>query len=131
VSRAPAGRACPTEPVPLANVARMLAADDVRRLAVGLPEAFEQDHHGRPSFRVNGKIFATLWTPAALNVMAGEELILAAVARSPDACTKFMWGRRLRAVQVDLRVAERDQVEELLHAAWRERAPRRLLAESS
>ena len=33
-----------------------------RRLALALPDAVEEDHHGRPSFRVGGKIFATQWT---------------------------------------------------------------------
>jgi hypothetical protein len=37
----------------------MVAVDRVRELALQLPEATEQDHHGRPSFRV-GRIFATI-----------------------------------------------------------------------
>jgi hypothetical protein len=28
---------------------------DARRIALSLPEAVEQDHHGRPSFRVAGE----------------------------------------------------------------------------
>jgi hypothetical protein len=35
----------------------MVSREQARRLALGLPEAVEQDHHGRPSFRVAGKIF--------------------------------------------------------------------------
>jgi predicted DNA-binding protein (MmcQ/YjbR family) len=38
----------------------MAAADDIRRLALALPEAVEADHHGVPSFRVRGKIFVIL-----------------------------------------------------------------------
>ena len=38
-----------------------MTSEEARRLALALPEAVEQDHHGRPSFRVAGKIFATLW----------------------------------------------------------------------
>ena len=37
-----------------------VTADEARALALSLPEAVEQDHHGRPSFRVGGRIFATL-----------------------------------------------------------------------
>jgi hypothetical protein len=37
-----------------------VSTDDARFLALSLPEAVELDHHGRPSFRVGGKIFATL-----------------------------------------------------------------------
>ena len=105
----------------------VLSSDDARQLALGLPEAREQDHHGRPSFRVDGKIFATLWTPEALNVMADEELIAAAVEESPASCSKVFWGKRLSAVQFELALADPEQVERLLHAAWTSRAPRRLL----
>jgi len=38
----------------------MATHDDVRRLALALPEASEADHHGMSSFRVNRKIFASL-----------------------------------------------------------------------
>jgi hypothetical protein len=38
----------------------MATPDDIRRLALALPEAVEADHHGMPSFRVRGKIFSTL-----------------------------------------------------------------------
>ncbi|HMJ37437.1 MAG TPA: MmcQ/YjbR family DNA-binding protein [Baekduia sp.] len=106
----------------------MLDVDEVRRIALELPEAVEKDHHGRPSFRVGEKIFATLWTPTALNVMAADDVILTAVERW-DSCTEVYWGKRLSAVQVALPAADADQVEELLFAAWSRKAPRRLLAE--
>ena len=105
----------------------MLTADEARRLALGLPEAVEQDHHGRPSFRVRGKIFATLWTDTEMNVMAGESRILAAVAEAPGACSEVTWGGRLAAVRVDLRVADPELLEDLLVEAWARRAPRALL----
>ena len=38
----------------------MASPDDIRRLALALPEAVEADHHGMPSFRVRGKIFSTI-----------------------------------------------------------------------
>lgn len=38
----------------------MVSADDIRRLALALPEAAEADHHGMPSFRRSGRIFATI-----------------------------------------------------------------------
>jgi len=111
------------------SLGAVLSVEDVRRLALGLPEATEQDHHGRPSFRVAGRIFATLWTPEALNVMAGEELIRLAAERSPESCSAVYWGKRLAAIRVDLRRADADDVEDLLYAAWSRRAPRRLNTE--
>lgn len=38
----------------------MATRDDIRRLALALPEAIEADHHGVPSFRAGGKIFCTI-----------------------------------------------------------------------
>ena len=38
-----------------------MTPNDVRKLALALPEAEEQAHFDKPSFRVRGKIFATLW----------------------------------------------------------------------
>jgi hypothetical protein len=101
-------------------------ADDARALALALPEATEQDHHGRPSFRVQGKIFATLWSPSELNVMVEQELIRAAVATAPEVCSARSWGARLAAVQVALPLADEELVRDLLQAAWSRRAPRRL-----
>jgi hypothetical protein len=57
----------------------MPSVDQARRLALALPEAMEKDHHGRPSFRVGGRIFATLWDQDHMNVMVDEPGILTAV----------------------------------------------------
>ena len=103
----------------------MVDADEARALALALPGSSEQDHHGRPSFRVEGKIFATLWTASALNVMLVDDLILAAVATSPDVCSPRYWGKRLAAVRVDLDVADASLVGDLLQAAWSQRVPGR------
>lgn len=57
----------------------MVSAERVRQLALALPEAVERDHHGRPSFRVGGKIFATLWDEGRMNVMVDDPGIRTAV----------------------------------------------------
>jgi hypothetical protein len=36
-----------------------VSSQHARELALGLPDAVEQDHHGRPSIRVSKRIFAT------------------------------------------------------------------------
>jgi hypothetical protein len=38
----------------------MVTTDEVRSLALSLPEAVEHDHWGKPSFRVQNKIFVVL-----------------------------------------------------------------------
>ena len=97
---------------------------------MSLPEAVEQDHHGRPSFRVGGKIFATLWTGERMNVMLDEGGILTAVERAPDACEQVWWGKRLAAVGVRLAAVDRELLAELLEDAWEHKAPKRLIQES-
>jgi hypothetical protein len=37
--------------------------EQARQIALSLPGAVEEDHFGRPSFRANNRIFATLWEP--------------------------------------------------------------------
>ena len=39
----------------------MIDIETARQMALSLPGTVEQDHFGMPSFRVNKKIFATLW----------------------------------------------------------------------
>jgi hypothetical protein len=104
----------------------MVTVDRVRELALQLPEATEQDHHGRPSFRV-GKIFATIWDEHHLNVMLDADGILTAVQSRPDACSELYWGKRLAAVQVDLDAADEALVADLLADGWEQKAPARLL----
>ncbi len=101
--------------------------DGARRLALALPETVEQDHHGRPSFRVCGRIFATQWDAHHMNVMLDEGGIRAAVFRDPGTYGDVWWGRRLRAVRVDLRRADAGSLARLLREAWELKAPARLL----
>jgi hypothetical protein len=105
-----------------------VSPDEARALALSLPEAVEQDHHGRPSFRVGGKIFATLWSDERMNVMVDEDGIRTALFRAPAACEDVWWGKRLAAVGVTLAQAERKFLRELLTDAWEQKAPKRLLA---
>jgi hypothetical protein len=104
-----------------------VSPDEARSLALSLPEAAEQDHHGRPSFRVGGKIFATLWSDERMNVMTDEDGVRTALFRAPEACEAVWWGKRLAAVGVTLARADRDFLRELLADAWEQKAPKRLL----
>jgi hypothetical protein len=104
----------------------VVSADEARRLALALREAVEQDHHGRPSFRVAGKIFATLWDEEHMNVMLDEGGIRTAIHQDPETCEEVWWGKKLATVLVNLRLAKRGTLAQLLEEAWELRAPKRL-----
>jgi len=105
----------------------VVSLEHARGLALALPEAVELDHHGRPSFRVGGKIFATQWDDEHMNVMLDEDGILTAVHDEPETCEPIRWGKRLAAVRVDLRRVAPEMLTDLLRDAWETKAPRRLL----
>jgi hypothetical protein len=106
----------------------MVKVREVRRLALSLPEASEEDHHGIPSFRVTKKIFATVPDDQHLHVMVGPDETDMAVSNAPHAVEKLWWGKRLAGVRVNLPAADLDLLTVLLSEAWRRKAPRRLVS---
>ena len=102
-----------------------MTSDEARRIALSLPEAAEQDHHGRPSFRIAGRIFATLWDEDHMNVMVDEPGILTAVQSHPDVCAEVWWGKRLAAVRVTLSATGSELLTDLLADAYEGKRSRR------
>lgn len=107
-----------------------MSPDDFRRLALALPEAVEQQHQGHPDFRVGGKVFASLGPREAWGMVAVTPDEQAALMDDdPDAFEPFAgaWGRRgCTKVLLDADPDE-GRVRDALRAAWRARAPKRLL----
>src|ERR1700684_3763966 len=102
----------------------------VREFALALPGTTEEPHHEMSSFRVGGRIFATV-TPdeARLHIFVQEPEISAAVADDPAAFEPLQWGKAARGRGGQLAAAPADRVRELLTEAWLRRAPKRLAAE--
>lgn len=100
-----------------------------RQIALALPEVVEQDHHGFPSFRVAGKIFATHPDAQHFNVMLDDGATHAAVS-TDSGCEELWWGKRLRGVRVDLAHVSPGLFEDLLGDAWRRKCPARLLGDA-
>lgn len=94
----------------------------VRETALALPQVTEQDHHGMTSFRVRGRIFATVPDDQHLRVMVGEEEIRVAVSENPAVFHEFYWGKRLACLVVDLPGPTLQQIRELLTEAWLRKA---------
>lgn len=97
--------------------------EDARAFALALPETTEVDHHGIPSFRVQGRIFATVPDAEHLRIMVDEDGIHAAVAEHAAACQELYWGKRLACVVVELAAIAPEPLRELLIEAWFQKAP--------
>ncbi len=100
----------------------------VQKLALALPEATEEPHFNRTSFRVRGKIFATA-IPAEhfLNVMVGDSTREPALGMYANCVEPLYWGKKTVGLRVNLLEATPAIVEELLQKAWAEKAPRSLV----
>lgn len=107
--------------------------EDVRALALMLPEVVEGAHRGHPDFRVGGRIFATLWTEEERVVLRlTPEQQAAAVEVEPDACAPVpgAWGER-GWTSLDLFGVEEHFLRTGLLAAWRVTAPPALVARTA
>ena len=109
----------------------MVSQQQAREIALGLPETIEQDHHGRPSFRVAGKIFATLWDEDHMNLMLDDAGIRTAARREPETCKEFWWGKRLGALHVNLDQVDHARLTDLLTDAWECKAPSSVVASTA
>jgi len=102
-----------------------MKADAVRRFALSLPDATEEPHFHFSSFRIKGKIFATM-PPSheLLHVFVPDEDREAAVAAHPVNCEALHWGKRVVGVRIDLTSADESLVEDLLRAAYDSKSPK-------
>ena len=106
-----------------------MTPDDIRRIALSFPGAEEADHHGMPSFRVGGKIFATLHMahPRMMAKLDPEDQHNLAEAH-PGVVEPVpgAWGRK-GSTFLWYGQADEALVRLMLDLAWRGRAPRRIL----
>jgi hypothetical protein len=102
-------------------------AGAARKLALALPEAVEAPHFEMASFRVGGKIFATM-PPGGerLNLFVGEDIRAPLLAASPDVFEPLHWGAKTVGISVLLAKAGRVRVAGLLRQSWAGKAPKRL-----
>ena len=106
----------------------MAGLGEVSRLALALPEALEADHHGIASFRIRGKIFATVRAepPVLMVKLDGEDQHNFCQAH-PEVVSPVpgYWGRK-GSTFVAYERAGSELLATLLKIAWTRVAPRRL-----
>jgi hypothetical protein len=109
----------------------MATSDDVRRIALSLPETSEGSLYGTPGFRVRDKAFARLRDDESFLVawVADEDDKEALIATEPEVYFTLPHYDGHPSVLVRLAAIDEDELREVLREAWRVRAPRRLLAE--
>jgi hypothetical protein len=104
--------------------------EEVRILALMLPETVTGAHSGNPDFRVGGRVLATLWVEEARLVLRLSPADQAALcAAEPDLFTPLdgAWGRR-GWTNLDLDGCAEETLRAALLAAWRMTAPAELRA---
>jgi hypothetical protein len=111
----------------------MAEIEDVRRIALGLPETSVSDHFGAPSFRVNKKIFAILRQPGRVtlkldpedqhNLTEGRPGVVEPVAGKG---ARDSSAGRAGWTYVRYGLCDEDEIARLLRLAWSGVAPRRL-----
>ena len=103
-------------------------ARHVRRLALSLPQASEQPHFHLASFRVDGKMFATLAPDGSyLNVFVDDAQRELMTSVDPKAYETLCWVNKVMGLHVHVAAAKSRDVQALLRAAWERKAPKRLL----
>lgn len=108
-----------------------MTSNEFREMALGLPQVSESSHMGHPDFRVGGKIFATLGAPGPdwgmVKLTPDEQELFVQIEPEGFQPVKGGWGRQ-GATNVRLRSARKSTVRDALAAAWRNRAPKGLVA---
>jgi hypothetical protein len=105
----------------------MVSEDDVRRVALSLPETMEKTSYGTPGFRVKDRLFARLRDEGDLLVWCADEGEKRALIDSEPA--KFFTTAHYDghpSVLVRLEAIDAAELGELLTESWLVRAPRRL-----
>ena len=97
----------------------MISVDRIREFALSLPDATEEPHFHFASFRINGRIFATLPPSDRLaHVFAPEADRIVAIAQNPEVYEELNWGKRVVGLRIVLEHTDPELVEDLLRAAY-------------
>ncbi|MBI1407996.1 MAG: MmcQ/YjbR family DNA-binding protein [Caulobacter sp.] len=108
-----------------------MTVDEIRVLALSLPLAEEQPHLDRASFRVKGKIFATLPPGGDRLVLKLPPMVKESLLQTdPDAVIPLPGGwDRGGWTQIAIGSIESALLSDLIRLAWRQVAPKKLLGE--
>jgi hypothetical protein len=108
----------------------MATEDDVRRIALSLPETIEKPWFNSPGFRVKDKGFLRIrseaegWLVVFVEDLGEKEMLLAS---EPDKFHTTPHYDGYPTVLVDLAAVDEQELTELIADSWRIKAPKRVL----
>ena len=107
----------------------MITADELRQVVRSLPEAEERETWGHPTFRVRDRMFAAMSDDGQeATVKATRQEQAALVSAAPETFGIPAYVGRHGWVSIQLATVDPAEVRELIVEAWRQTAPKRLVA---
>nr|WP_238362018.1 MmcQ/YjbR family DNA-binding protein [Actinopolymorpha pittospori] len=112
----------------------VITSEEIRRYATAFPEVEEDVHHvwKLPVFKVRGKVFAGMDRGGRTAVFSISQEDAAAVVAAEPAVYEEVWRnaatRSFVGLRVDLAKVSTKHIRELIEGAWRNKAPKRLVA---
>lgn len=103
----------------------------LRKFALSLPETTEQPHFQFGSWRIRGKIFATLPPgDAHIHLFVAERVREEALGMYPEFIEKLLWGGKVVGLRIAIGEAPAAVLKRLVQQAWANKAPKALLSEA-
>jgi hypothetical protein len=107
----------------------MITADELRQVVRSLPEAEERETWGHPTFRVRDRMFAAMSDDGQeATVKATRQEQAALVSAAPETFGIPAYVGRHGWVSIQLATVDPAELRELIVEAWRQTAPKRLVA---
>jgi hypothetical protein len=105
----------------------MLTITEVREIALSLPRTEEVQHSGKPSFRINNKIFTVIQDDLiTITVKTTKEEREFYTRMAPGTYRIPETFANLNYMHINLETAKADEVRDLIKIAWRNVAPKKL-----
>ncbi len=104
----------------------MADLDELRRVAMALPDVTEQTHFDMPAFYVGGRGFASVrrdGTRLLLHATAGR--VATALAEDDGVYRELRRGEALVGLDADLAALPADRLADLVDHAWHLRSPKK------
>src|SRR5438270_1181044 len=106
----------------------MVTVATARKMILSMPEAEQSRHMGHPDFRLNNKIFATLWPAearAVVKIAPEDQAVL--LKKSPKTFSTNAWSKHgwtnVHLDHIDVKLFRN-----LVEDSWRGVAPKKLVA---